>query len=162
MYLKGGHFATLWVCLFLAFAITACKKNAPSAEVINTSYPPEAKQTRLEWDLKTLVDPYEHAGYTNPAWDLYATQALAEFARARANVLSTNEAWGEIIATNTSLAMEAGCNDPMVRYLYIKFGMSETNSKEKFVDAYCQVASDIQKTSYPDIRKFYTAQRAVD
>jgi hypothetical protein len=162
MYRKRKLLAALSGCLFLALAITACKKNDPSAEIINTSYSPEAKQTRLEWDLKTLVDPYKHAGFTNPSWDLYATQALTEFARVRANVLNTNEAWGEIIATNTTLAMEAGCNDPMVRYLYLKFGMSETNSKDEFVNAYCQVASDMQRTSYPDIRKFYAAQRAID
>jgi len=50
----------------------------------------------------------------------------------------------------------------MIRYLYIKFAMSQTNSPQDFAEAFCGVALDMQKSSYPDIRKFYAVIRAVD
>jgi hypothetical protein len=83
-----------FLCLLLAPVITACKKAASISDtapavVADSS---EAKQARLEWDLKTLVEPYEHAGHTNPSWDTFATNALTEFARSRAGVFDTNEA----------------------------------------------------------------------
>jgi len=153
--------------VFLALTVTACKKETTPAS--NTTKqtkialsPEEAKQQRLEWNLKTLVEPYEHAGYTNSKWDTSATLALTEFARSRASVMDINEPVAEIIATNAAAAVQAGCDDPMVNYLYIKFAMDQTNSKEAFVKAFSKMAKEMNQSSYPPIRKFYAAARTLD
>jgi hypothetical protein len=153
--------------MLLALTVTSCKKAAapvPPTEShsATTSTPAETTQDRLAWNLGTLVDPYKNAGYTSPRWDDPAIRALTEFARVRAEALNTNEPWGQIISTNVAAAIQAGCNDPMVRYLLVRFSLNSTNSRETFLDQYCAVAQDIQNTSYPPIRKFYAAQRAVD
>jgi hypothetical protein len=173
-----NHIRFTWCLVFACLSLllitaAACKKSAaisPSATdqatgQANQTNPllsaEELKQQRLVWNLKTLVEPYEQAGFTNPKWDTAAKLALTEFAHARSNVLETNEPWALIIATNTATAVQAGCKDPMVTYLYIKFAMNQTNSKEAFTEAFYKTASDVDKSSYPAIRKFYASFRAL-
>jgi hypothetical protein len=123
--------------------------------------PPEkVKADRLAWNLKTLVEPYEKAGHTDPKWDRAAKQALTEFARLRSQLLETNELYWQIIATNCDLAAEAGCDDPMIAYLRARFSLNQTNSGVAFVAAFSNAAESLQQSSYPDIRKFYACFRA--
>ena len=157
-----------WAAASLLLAITGCKKAGGNGSASSPPAPAqplftheELKQQRLDWNKQTLVDAYEHAGYMNPWWDDAAERALKEFARVRAQVLDTNEPWGKIIATNTAAAVKAGCKDPMVNYLFIRFSLDQTNSKETFTTAYFNMAQEMEKSSYPDLRKFYASFRAV-
>jgi hypothetical protein len=133
---------------FLLLTATGCK--------------PDLKKQRLTWNLKTLVDAYQKAGHTNPKWDEPAKRALTEFARSRSQCTESNEAWGLIISSNCIVAVNAGCDDPMIHYLYIRFSMNQTNSAQAFTDAFCKTAHDMDNSSYPAIRKFYAAARALD
>jgi hypothetical protein len=146
---KPSTWIILFVLLFSAlFVATACNKSK--------------QQQRLAWNLKTLVGPYKKAGHTNSKWDAFAISALTEFAGARAKTFATNEPAGMIIATNAAAAVAAGCDDPLVNYLFIKFAMGQTNSPKAFSDAFCQTALDMEKSSYPSVRKFYAAAAAVE
>jgi hypothetical protein len=140
--------------LCLVFSAPSCGKNGSVS-------PAEAKRRRQEWDLKTTVEAYDHAGFANSAWNDPARKCLAEFARSR-SATDTNEWSVEVIATNAAAAIDAGCNDPLVNYLFIRFSMSQTNNKEAFVTAFCKTAREINSSSYPPVRKFYAAARAVD
>jgi hypothetical protein len=152
--LRGFSLVLLFIftCLF----VSACRK---TTIVKRTSSDP-VKQARLDWNYKTTVDAYQKAGYTSRKWDVTAMQALAEFACSRANVLETNESWALVIATNATAAIQAGCKDPMVSYLYIKFAMDQTNSKEAFTKVFISMADAMNRSSYPPIRKFYASLRA--
>jgi len=148
--------ARFLICIIVCLSLASCNKATPSKKLS-----PEAeKQARADWNMKTTAEAYKNAGTGNPAWDEFAQQALIAFANARAGDPDGN--WGEVIAKNSAAAMNAGCNDPMVRYLYIKYAMDQTGSKEKFADAFCDVARVMEKSSYPTIRKFYASARAVD
>ncbi len=57
--------------------------------------------------------------------------------------------------------MRAGCDDPLVNYIFIKFAMSQTNSKEVFTAAFYKMALAMEASSYPPIRKFYAGFRTV-
>lgn len=154
------------VCFFLLTA-TACKKTtAPTSDAVYQTSPAfsaeELKQQRLSWNLKTLVEPYEHAGFTSSKWDASAELALTEFARARAGILNENEPWAQIISTNAAAAVRSGCDDPMIAYLYTRLSLSQTNSRERFSEAFNSAARNMQETSYPNIRKFYACFRAGD
>jgi hypothetical protein len=143
----------IWFGFLIAVSsiLVSCnKKDSPPAE------------TRLDWNLKTLVGAYQVAGYDDPKWDKPATNALAEFARSRSRVVESDENWAEIIGTNCDAAIKAGCDDPMIRYLYIRNCMSQTNSAKDFSDAFCKVEVEMQQSSYPAIRKFYVSLRALD
>jgi len=158
----SGVIVLLTVVGFLGFGVTACKKAARPIPPNIVESSDEIKQERLLWNLKTLVDAYEHGGHTDPAWDDFAKQSLTEFARIRANQLDPNEAWWDLVATNAEAAVKVGCTDPMVKYLFIKFALPQTNKPNTFADAFCQTALDMQNSSYPSIRKFYAAAAAVD
>ena len=145
--------ASMTVC-FLLLTVTACKKTTAPTSVA-------AKQSRLDWNLKTTVGAYQEIGNTDPKWDESATNALAEFAASRSQSFAPDEDWTTIIRTNCDAAVQAGCDDPMIRYLYIKFSMSETNTPQTFAAAFCKTADDMQQSSYPAIRKFYASLRAL-
>lgn len=144
------------VSFLMAFGV-ACRKNgaAPAEKA-------KAKETRLEWNLKTTVEAYNSAGFTNSTWDESARQCLAEFARLLAAETNSTEPSAEIISTNAAAAVDTGCNDPLVNYLFIKFSMAQTNSKEAFFAAFYKTATEMNKSSYPPIRKFYAAARGID
>lgn len=157
--MKFPRFRSLiWVGLYTAacLIVVACNKTGASKK----PSPEAALPTRLDWNFKTLVDAYQKAGHTNPKWDEPAKRALTELARSRSRCTESNEAWGLIISTNCIAAMDAGCDDPMIRYLYIRFCMNQTNSPKAFADAFCETALEMEKSSYPNIRKFYEWQRA--
>lgn len=147
--------------VFLLHTATGCKKAGAPNPIQPVLSPEQAKEQRLTWNLKTLVEAYQQAGHTSPKWDEPAKRALTEFARTRSQCTESNEAGGQIIATNCSTAVDAGCDDPMIRYLYIRYCMNQTNSAKAFGDAFCKVAQDINQSSYPSIRKFYASLRAV-
>src|SRR6185369_6013036 len=65
------------------------------------------------------------------------------------------EPWQQVIATNCAAAVDAGCDDPMILYLFVKFSMAHTNDAAGFSRAYCRVAQAMEKSSYPPVRKFY-------
>jgi hypothetical protein len=70
----------------------------------------------------------------------HAVTALAEFASFKSGVHTNQEPCAKIIGDNAAAAVRSGCKDPMVNYLYIKFAMPQTNSKEAFTDAFYQTA----------------------
>jgi len=153
---KSFSMVGLWT--FACLALLACHK---TSFVKRTSSDPN-KQARLDWNYKTTVAAYQNSTFRNYKWNGPAIRALEEFACFRANVLETNEPGAEIISTNATAAVDAGCNDPMIRYLFVRFSMDQTNSAQAFTIAFCQAARDIQNTTYPPVRKFYSAARALD
>ncbi|HWV99740.1 MAG TPA: hypothetical protein VNZ64_08630 [Candidatus Acidoferrum sp.] len=146
--------------------MTACKK-APSPSVSpepagkaepEQVSPSQAQRQRLEWNLKTLTGAYESVGKTNAAWDGFANSALNEFARGRARIRDLGEVWEYIIATNCNLAISAGCDDPMIRYLFARFPPGPTNPEPKArVEAFLEAATDLEQSGYPALRKFYAS-----
>jgi hypothetical protein len=149
-------FSVVGLCALACLALVACHN--PSF-VKRTSSDP-IKQARLDWNYKTTVYSYQKSNFTGRKWNDPAIRALAEFACSRANVLETNEPWALTIATNASAAVRAGCKDPMVAYLNIKFAMDQTNSKKAFNEAFSTMADAMNSSSYPPIRKFYASLRA--
>jgi len=166
-YMKSSHggwvvrLALLSLAGLVLLSNFACKKSnpknlslTPSADVVLS--PEAAQQQKLEWNLVTLVKAYGQAGHDNLKWNEAAKRALAEFARSRAQIPGADP---EVIATNAAAAVQAGCDDPMVNYVFIKYSMSQTNSKEAFTAVFKKTALDMEASSYPPIRKFYATFR---
>jgi hypothetical protein len=120
----------------------------------------DAQENRYAWNLKTLVAPYETAGFANPAWDEPAKRALTAFAELRSKLAAVNTS-SQIIAINCDLAVQAGCQDPMIEYLHLRFPRVAPGNDAAYADALCQVALAMKPSRYPAIRKFYANRRAV-
>ncbi|HZL42567.1 MAG TPA: hypothetical protein VFD66_04750 [Verrucomicrobiae bacterium] len=140
--------ATSFTLGLIVALFSGCKKS--ESAVVSSD---QNIQLRYAWNSATLVGVYEKAGSKNPAWDPWAKAALVEYARSHCLKL-TNEPWSKIIATNCANAVRAGCDDPMIEYLYGRFSLDQTNSREVFFEALRKAAQDLQNSSYPSIRKF--------
>ncbi|HEY2081235.1 MAG TPA: hypothetical protein VGI88_00515 [Verrucomicrobiae bacterium] len=149
-----GGFVLSMALLLLAALGTACNK---SSSVVSE----KTKKQRLAWNLKTTVEAYNHAGFSNFAWDNQARRCLTGFAQILSQETNAGESVVDVISTNAATAVNAGCTDPLVNYLYIKFSMPQSSSKEAFETAFCKTARDLNSSSYPPIRKFYAAARAL-
>ena len=143
----------VWLALALSLGLSACGKRPAH---------PVTRETRLEWNLRTTVAAYELNGSTYYSWDGPATNALIEFARYRCQLLDPGENSEEIIRTNCEAAMRARCDDPLIEYLYARFGLSQTNTPQAFADALSKASDDLEASSYPTIRKLYAAIRAAE
>ena len=123
--------------VWLGLGVVLCLGTACHHQNQHKQLSPEAaRKARADWNIKTLVEAYNTVGNTDAKWDAAATNALAEFAQWRAGTDDTRP--DLIIATNCAAAIQAGCDDPMVRYLYLLFGMSPTNKPEDFSAAFPQ------------------------
>jgi hypothetical protein len=71
----------------------------------------------LEWNRRTIVGAYDRVGKKDPEWDQPARQALDRAVRMFTNFYHPAGAYEEIRKPAHS-AVAAGCDDPMVVYLY--------------------------------------------
>ena len=89
--------------------------------------------------------------------------ALALFLlQSRANVVTDNS-WQYAIETNCDAAIKAGCDDPMIRYLHLRFPVKQATPKE-YADGLCQVEADMQQSQWLSAHpaKFYLSLRALE
>ena len=153
------------VCLFGWVAFFVCGQTKAAGEAAPASLAAET-QARLDWNLKTTVGAYQKSSFKGAAWDDYAVKALTEFARIRSKAETDTETGNLVISSNTAAAVRAGCKDPMVNNLFIRFAMTQTlltqtNRKMAYADAFCKNAAAMENSAYPDIRKFYADFHAV-
>ncbi len=123
--------------------------------------PEKAASQMLAWNLKTTVEAYNKVGTKNAVWNDSARKCLIAFSHSRAGD-SPNEPWNVVVSTNAAAAVEAGCNDPMITYLYIRFALPQTNSKVEFATRLYETANAINASSYPVVRKLYATMRAIE
>lgn len=71
----------------------------------------------LEWNRRTTVGAYDKVGKKNPKWDKPAREALEYAARMFCAYIYPAGAYDELRKL-TKVAVDAGCDDPMVVYLY--------------------------------------------
>jgi len=148
--------AGFYAALLLSVALeTGCKRSSSTS-------PEKVANQRLAWNLQTTVEAYDKIGVKNAHWDESARKCLAEFARTRCAIIPSDEPAAEIISTNVAAAVDAGCTDPMVNYLFIKFAMPQTSGKEAFAKRFYAVFQQMNASAYPPIRKFYATARALD
>jgi hypothetical protein len=63
-----------------------------------------------------------------------------------------------IIETNCDAAIAAGCDDPIISYLYVRFSLAHQDiSKGALAESFSRAAQKINLSSYPDVRKFWVS-----
>jgi hypothetical protein len=109
----------------------------------------------LAYNLRTTLDAYDKAGRKNPQWDAEAKACLKAFAQIRS---MTNDVPAQLLAelrTNLTRLVALKCDDPMLRYLHTRYILSANQSAAQIVPAFAEVASALEKSDYPAVRKFY-------
>jgi hypothetical protein len=155
---RKSFYLSLFCLLFVPLCSlqTGCGHNASTP-----ASPEKAASQMLAWNLKTTVDAYNKIGTKNTVWDDSARRCLTAFSHSRARDL-TNEPWNQVVSTNAAAAVDAGCTDPLITYLYIRFAFPQTNSKVEFARRYYETAKTMNASAYPVVRKFYATVRAIE
>ena len=141
-----------------ARAATSTNAANPTKATSAASVTNAANPAQLVYNSKTTLDAYNSVGRKDPKWDADARKCLSAYARLCS---WTNDVPTELIQevrTNLARAMTLGCDDPFMRYLHFRFEDPDIGD----ASAYRAVASDLQQSKYPDIRKFYATMLAED
>ena len=125
--------------------------------------PPKDAEKRFQWNLGTSVGDYERVGNQDPKWDEPARKALEMFARIRSYGVSSVPNAVTNIGGLCGEAIKAGCDDPLIHYLHMRYTAgAPTKANEETASAYGAIATQIRKTQYSAIRKFYVNLRAAE
>lgn len=120
------------------------------------------------WNKKTLGDAYEAHGEKNSKWNDQARESLALFAQLRSasdRRTRANIPLNEALQKSLKQAFDAGCRDPLIRYLHLRyFGvtLSETNSPGRIAQEQMAIAEALELSEYPPVRKLYGTVRALN
>lgn len=112
----------------------------------------------LGYNLKTTAEAYDKVGVKDAKWDAVALKCLTLYANVRSLTNGSPDQMVSEIKTNVYQSITLGCKDTMIRYLYLRFVDQKTGYEA--ASAYGAIASALQKSEYPDIRKFYAAMWA--
>jgi hypothetical protein len=149
------------MCL-LALGLNSCSRG-PEAKPKAASQVREEKDQSAKWRMDTLVGEYERVGSKNPAWDADAKAALESFAGLTVEDKEEAEADRKRTARYSADAMAKGCNDPMIRYFYLKSAYDRTNhTPEENIKAFVEMGDGMSASSYCEIRKFWVCSRAAE
>jgi hypothetical protein len=133
------------VCGVLALVLVSCSPKKPAT-----------RQDRQKWNLATLQGSYQSAGHKNPKWDKDAEDALGEFAQLQTASEDEVEALSALTGDAAENAVSAGCDDPMVRYLYARFSQrAKGKPLGERQGLYRAAATTLESSAYPPVRKFY-------
>jgi hypothetical protein len=114
---------------------------------------------RLKWNMKMLVEGYDNVGSKNPKWDDTAKEILTEFARIRAGSDYELETRFELLGDRTTEALKAGCDDPLIKYLHCRYGMSNAKLSD-WQTQFKSSAKSLENSAYAPLLKFYGDIRA--
>jgi hypothetical protein len=109
----------------------------------------------LKYNLKTTVEAYNRIGSKNPKWDDDAKKCLTLFAKIRSWTNGTPTDLLNQLTSSLAHLSELQCDDPLIRYLQVRFISSNANSLPENAAAFGEIASKLKSSQYPDIRKFY-------
>ena len=113
----------------------------------------ELDPDQLAYNLKTTAEAYEKVGRKNPKWDADAKSCLTAFAQMRSAAKGAGTQFQDKVRAVVPRLVEDKCDDPLIGYLRCRFALS--GSEADVADAYAISAGALQRSEYPEIRKFY-------
>jgi hypothetical protein len=117
---------------------------------------------RLAWNRRTVGDAYDKVGKRNPKWDKSAREALDLAARMFAQQGDPPISLADIYGP-AKKAVDAGCDDPLVLYLYARSSTGPNAPKpEEYQKRFQTAATAMAASSYPPIRRAVALLMATD
>ena len=157
--LSLGRFFFL-LSLSLALGQTRAQAEDVAPVKIQVKAAPVTQAEYLKWELSTTVGDYDRAGRKNVKWDQPARAALSN--QALIVVEDTNappQVWGDLIRF-VQTAIDAGCDDPFIRYLHLRRSPSSARlSKTEVAERMEQIVRDAEGRPYSPIRRFFFTLR---
>jgi hypothetical protein len=121
--------------------------------------PAKDDQTNSPWWRKTFVESYDHEAKKDAKWDVPAREAVVRYSRLLATDVS-GEKFVEQLDRPLTEAMDAGCDDPYIQYLFLRFAPEHApQDKQQVAQSYRQMIPRIKATGYPNWQKFFVTLR---
>jgi tetratricopeptide (TPR) repeat protein len=107
----------------------------------------------LAWNKQTLLGAYEKVGKKDPRWDEPARAAMEKAARHFSVAVDPFTELSEVHAA-AKKAVEAGCDDPLVLYLYARSSHQvEGLGGDDLQRRYLAAATALEGSNYPAVRR---------
>ena len=114
-----------------------------------------------EWAKETYVGGYQQAGTKSPRWDAAAAEALEEYSYLRIAGKPRDPGDPDYLKTQLKKAVNAGCNDPFIRYLHMRRVSPGTGSvTPQVATEFSQLATQMDTSGYRNLLKFHVNLRA--
>jgi hypothetical protein len=110
---------------------------------------------QFTYNLRTTTEAYQTAGRKDPKWDAEAGRAFSIYSRIRAWTNGNPDALYADLRNSLARLAALGCDDPLVRYLQLRFGPASEDSGPGKSAQWQQVARSMQESGYSNLRKFY-------
>ena len=106
---------------------------------------------RLEWNRRSLESAYDKVGKKDPRWDKPAREALDLAARMFSQQVDPAVALSDIHGP-AKKAVEAGCDDPLILYVYARSPVDTSFPGDAEYNRRAQAAADTMSVSAPTRR----------
>jgi hypothetical protein len=107
----------------------------------------------LEWNRRTIPGAYDKVGKKDPRWDVPARKAMDVAALLFSQQIDQTVA-AEEIYTSAKAAKDAGCDDPMLLYLFHKFSLgTHYPGEEEAILRMSATAKALAASPYPAFRR---------
>ena len=156
----------LTILLVVAVTLGACwteaanpPKSPPPPVNIKVKTTPVSAEARAKWVSQTFLGDYDRVGRKDPKWDSAAREALTIMADIYLNPTNATPARTGKLSAVLQSAIDAGCDDPLIRYLHLRWGQSTFNlSTKERAERTDHIVQDVEH--YSHIRLFFIALRA--
>jgi hypothetical protein len=148
----------------LAGLVLACSTTTAIAGEIPQDPEKSAQRFRdsLTWNRRTLVEAYDKVGKKDPRWDKPAREAMeaaARFFSGQCDPVTEVEA----IYVPAKKAIDAGCNDPLVLYLYARSSYKPNYpGPEEQEKRYTAAAKAMESSAYSPLRRSTALIKSVE
>jgi hypothetical protein len=160
----------LWLLLpLLAWSLSAggadTAPSQPSAPqtpiIIKVKAAPASPEALQQWKRKTWMGSYDQAGVHDPKWDAKAREALTILVDRTSSASEITPEWMEKVSGAFQGAMDAGCTDPLIRNLYLRWSkqaheLPATARAERAT----KIIQDAEGRDYSPAAQFYISLRA--
>jgi hypothetical protein len=145
----------------LSSAAVAAVATAPGALIPQDAAAIEKRRLdRMAWNRRTLVGAYEEVGKKNARWDEPARKAMELAARMFSQEADPDVTLGDV-HTPAKAAINAGCDDPMVLYLYSRASEGPNDPGQPEASHRAREAAEALAASrYPPIRRAIALQKS--
>lgn len=122
-----------------------------------------SKSARQSWYESLYIESYKNCGLRDQKWDADVTAALVEYVRLTLEKYEGNARFTKSLSPYLGRALDAGCKDPLVQYLHLRFIVEPTaTSTLAMCQSYENASRAIDATEYPPWIKCFAAMRAAE
>ncbi len=135
------------------------KKFRPRETELNlpgvTAEEKKTKDALLDWWMERTYDAYDKIGARDKKWDSAAHEVLVIFSQSRAYGYQV-AGYPDRLGLYARRAVELGCEDPLIRFLFLEYGTNFTHqTRAEVASTFAYAADSLYSTDYHPLLKFY-------